>query len=480
MSASLNAPSENSGINVELDHIESLLQQYETQGPRYTSYPTAPQFHQDFGRAEYLSAVYGSNEDPVPNPLSLYLHIPFCHSLCYYCGCNKIITPDLDKGRDYLDYLYKEIELRSRDFASGRLVQQVHFGGGTPNFLSPVQLREVLDTLAQHFHFDVSKPVEIGIEIDPRWVSPEDIHELASYGFNRMSFGIQDFDPAVQRAVNRIQSVEAVEQLVVAARDSGVESISMDLIYGLPKQTVDSFSTTLEQVIALKPDRVSLYSYAHMPDKIKSQRFIRSEDVATGSEKLQLFLLGLKAFCTAGYDYIGMDHFALSSDPLAQAKREGSLQRNFQGYSTHSGCDIVGMGVSAISHIGDAFSQSHGNIVAYQKALDRNEIPLERGVALSRDDGIRAKAIQSIMCSGALNLNELSLSFDLDAQQYFREEWEQLGQLLDDGLVTVTESELRVTEVGRLFLRNIAMLFDAYLPTQSTTARGRALFSGTV
>lgn len=465
---------------MDWSRIEALLNRHQAHGPRYTSYPTAPHFSRSFGQEAYQEALRASNEELVPKPLSLYLHIPFCHSLCYYCGCNKIVTPDLDKGRAYLEELYQEIALRSQGFARDRLVRQIHFGGGTPNFLRPHQLREVLDTLARNFHFDLPQEMELGIEIDPRWVSPEDIRELAGYGFNRMSFGIQDFDADVQRAVNRLQSFEDVRQLIEMARACHVPSVSVDLIYGLPRQSLDSFKKTLNQVIELAPDRVSLYSYAHMPDKIKSQRFIRDEDLLKGSDKLGLFLMALKHFGDAGYEYIGMDHFARPDDPLVAAKEEGSLQRNFQGYSTHGGCDIVGMGVSAISRIGDAYSQNESNLSAYQNAISQGALPIERGVALNRDDRIREQAIQSIMCRGELDLLSLGRHFDMDAKAYFAKEWQQLLSLEHEGLLTLSEEGLMATETGSLFLRNIAMVFDAYSPQQQVSFKGRPLFSTTV
>ncbi|MGM0563495.1 MAG: oxygen-independent coproporphyrinogen III oxidase [Pseudomonadota bacterium] len=459
---------------------EALLHRYNTFGPRYTSYPTAPQFEEGFGERDYRRAVAKSNQDPLPRPLSLYLHIPFCFSLCYYCGCNKIVTPDRGKGAAYLDWLYREVALRSEGIADDRLVRQIHFGGGTPNFLTVDQLEEVLEVIARHFHLGAPGHVELGIEIDPRAVNANDVSRLAAMGFNRMSFGIQDFDPEVQRAVNRQQSADQVADLVQAARTAGVDSISFDLIYGLPRQTPEGFAQTLDRVARMRPDRISLYSYAHMPQKIKSQNRIHSEDLPTPGVKLGLFMQSLERLQSAGYEYIGMDHFALPGDPLVQARASGELQRNFQGYSTHASCDLIGLGVSAISQIDNVYCQNQGNLVTYQQQLARGNLPIERGLALSEGDDIRADVIQRIMCRGKVDFQCLGETHQIDFQRYFEHELSSLESMAADGLLDFYPGGFRVTHRGRLFLRNIAMVFDAYLEGNCQTARGAPRFSATV
>ena len=447
---------------VATEDLAPLLNKYDVYGPRYTSYPTALQFNDGFTQADYRDQALFSNELPIPKPLSIYIHIPFCKSLCYYCGCNKIITHKNQMANDYLDYLYQEIKMHAEYYESDRLLQQIHFGGGTPTFLKPQQLREVMEVLAQSFHLDLPDNLEIGIEIDPRTVTENEMRELITMGFNRISIGIQDFDPEVQKAVNRVQSKEQVEAVIASARENKISSISLDIIYGLPKQTRISFSNTLDEIINIRPDRIALYNYAHMPQRIPAQRLIHTTDLPNTEEKLAIFTDSIKRLTEAGYIYIGMDHFALPSDSLAKALDSGGLQRNFQGYSTHAECDVIGVGVSAISRVNDGFSQNVTEISKYKEAISKGHIPIKRGVTLNKDDRIRSDLIQQIMCDGSINYSQFSESHDIFFHQYFREELCSLYDLEVDGLIQMTDQGFIVTNKGRIFLRNIAMKFDAY------------------
>lgn len=445
------------------ENLVPLLNKYDVYGPRYTSYPTALQFNDSFGESDYRDHAKTSNELPVPKPLSIYVHIPFCKSLCYYCGCNKIITSKQQAAADYLEYLYREIEMHGKYYADDRLVQQIHFGGGTPTFLSTAQLREVMEVIAQSFHLGLPDSLEIGIEIDPRTVTPEKMNELVKMGFNRISIGVQDFDSDVQKAVNRVQSKEQVNAIIQSARDNQVDSVSIDVIYGLPKQSEASFSNTLDEVIRIRPDRIALYNYAHMPQRIPAQRLIHGDDLPATSEKLTIFTESIRRLTEAGYIYIGMDHFALPDDSLSKALENGGLQRNFQGYSTHADCDVVGVGISAISRIGDGFSQNVTEFSKYRALLDKGAQPIKRGVSLSADDRIRADLIQQIMCDGNINYQEFGDAHDIRFEQYFKEELSSLSDLGNDELIKLSDVGFIVTPKGRVFLRNIAMKFDAYL-----------------
>lgn len=442
--------------------LAPLLSKYDVYGPRYTSYPTALQFNDGFTEADYKQHAQSSNEMPVPKPLSVYIHIPFCKSLCYYCGCNKIITHKQQLATDYLDYLYREIEMHGRHYADDRLLQQIHFGGGTPTFLSPQLLREVMEVLAQSFHLGLPDSLEIGIEVDPRTLTPDEMTELVKMGFNRISIGVQDFDPEVQKAINREQSKEQVKAVIQSARDNKVNSISMDIIYGLPKQTQASFSNTLDEVISIRPDRIALYNYAHMPQRIPAQRLIHANDLPSTEEKLAIFTDSIRRLTEAGYIYIGMDHFALPTDSLAKALENGGLQRNFQGYSTHAECDVIGIGVSAISRINDGFSQNVTEVSKYRAAIEKGQLPIKRGVNLTRDDRIRADLIQQIMCDGVVDYSDFGDGHDIFFHRYFNDELSSLNDLATDGLINLSDHGFTVTAKGRVFLRNIAMKFDAY------------------
>ncbi|HEY0661686.1 MAG TPA: oxygen-independent coproporphyrinogen III oxidase [Lysobacter sp.] len=450
-----------------------LVRRYDRPGPRYTSYPTAPQFHSGFGEAALRDAATASNGDPIPRRLSLYVHVPFCTSPCFYCGCNRVITRDKSRAEGYLARLYREIDLTAQLFDRDREVIQLHFGGGTPNFLSPAQLREVVDTLRRHFHFSDSTERDISIELDPRFVSPDDIAELAAIGFNRASFGVQDFDHEVQVSVNRIQSVEETRAVINACRANGFGSVNVDLIYGLPRQSRDGFARTLDTVVAMRPDRIAVYSYAHMPQLFKPQRQIMAEDLPDAETKLALLQLAIEKLSVMGYVYIGMDHFALLDDDLAQAQARGGLHRNFMGYTTHADSDLVGLGVSAISHIGDSFSQNPRDLPSWQAALDEGRLPVFRGMRLGEDDQLRADLIQQLMCQGAIPVRALERRYDIDFAAYFADALAQLQPLAADGLVRIAPDRIAVTPRGRLLLRNIAMCFDRYLQQPADVAAPR-------
>lgn len=462
------------------DDLAPLLNKYDVYGPRYTSYPTALQFNESFTESDYQSHAQSSNQLPLPKPLSVYIHVPFCKSLCYYCGCNKIVTHKQQLATDYLDYLYREIEMHGKHYADDRLLQQIHFGGGTPTFLSPKQLREVMEVLAQSFHLGLPDSLEIGIEIDPRTVTSEQMTELVTMGFNRISIGVQDFDPEVQKAINREQSKQQVEDVIRSARDNKVDSISIDIIYGLPKQTRESFSRTLDEVIDIKPDRIALYNYAHMPQRIPAQRLIHSEDLPNTEEKLAIFTDSIERLTAAGYIYIGMDHFALPSDSLAKALDTGGLQRNFQGYSTHAECDVIGIGVSAISRVNDGYSQNVTEVSKYKAAIEKGHLPIKRGVNLNEDDRIRADLIQQIMCDGVVDYSDFGEGHDIFFHRYFNNELSSLSDLASDGLIELNDSGFKVTAKGRIFLRNIAMKFDAYFNQTSLQNTEQPRYSKTL
>ena len=442
-----------------------LLRRYDRPGPRYTSYPTAPQFTKAFGEAELREAATASNGDPIPRRLSLYVHVPFCMSPCFYCGCNRIITRDLARGETYLVRLYREIAMMAELFDRDREVIQLHFGGGTPNFLSPAQLADVVDSLRSLFRFSESRKRDLSIELDPRFVKPADVLELARIGFNRASLGVQDFDPAVQQAVNRIQSVEETVAIMDACREGGMRSVNVDLIYGLPKQSHAGFGRTLDTVVAARPDRLAVYSYAHLPELFKAQGQINAEDLPSAAEKLGLLQLAIEKLTAAGYVYIGMDHFALPDDDLAQAQQRGSLHRNFMGYTTHADSDLLGLGVSAISHIGDSFSQNPRDLPSWQIALDEGRLPVFRGMRLTEDDQLRADLIQRLMCQGEIPIGALERRYLIDFREYFADALERLQPLVEDGLARIEPDRIVATSRGRLLLRNMAMCFDHYLHT---------------
>ncbi|MDI1252799.1 oxygen-independent coproporphyrinogen III oxidase [Thermomonas sp.] len=450
-----------------------LLRRHDRPGPRYTSYPTAPQFTSNFGEQALREVALASNGDPIPRRLSLYVHVPFCNSPCFYCGCNRIITRDTARGETYLVRLYREIALAATLFDRDREVIQLHFGGGTPNFLSPAQLHEVVDTLRSHFRFSDSDERDISIELDPRFVNASDIAELARAGFNRASFGVQDFDPEVQVAVNRIQSVDETRTVVDACRTNGFKSVNVDLIYGLPKQNLTGFARTLDIVADMRPDRVAVYGYAHMPRMFKAQKQIVDTDLPDAETRLGLLQLAIERLTAAGYQYIGMDHFALPDDDLALAQARGSLHRNFMGYTTHADSDLLGLGVSAISHIGDSFSQNPRDLVSWQVALDEGRLPVFRGMRLDEDDQLRADLIQQLMCQGEIPMRALERRHGIHFREYFADALVKLQPLVDDGLARIEADRITVTSRGRLLLRNIAMCFDRYLDQPVTDTQPR-------
>lgn len=449
----------------------ALIARYDVNGPRYTSYPTAPHFRDDFDATDLRAAIRGSNEEPIPRALSLYLHVPFCMSPCFYCGCNRVITRDIGKADGYLDRLQQEIALVAPLFDRDRGVRQLHFGGGTPNFLDLPRMRTLMGALAQHFSLSDESSREYGIEIDPRFADRAYVTGLGALGFNRISIGIQDFDPAVQQAINRVQSIEQTAAVLEAARQAGFNSASVDLIYGLPRQTLAGFDDSLSEVIALAPDRVAVYGYAHLPAMFKAQRQIRDDALPDPATRLALFGRALERLCAAGYVYIGMDHFARADDELARAQRAGTLQRNFQGYSTHGDCDIVGLGVSAIGRIGECYSQSARDLPGYYAALDAGELPTVRGLVLQEDDLIRREAISELMCHGRLDMRAFGARHRLAFRDYFAPALHKLQALAQDDLVSIDARTIQVTSRGRLLLRHIAMCFDAYLTEKPAAGR---------
>jgi oxygen-independent coproporphyrinogen III oxidase len=459
-----------------------LVRRYDRPGPRYTSYPTAVQFHAGFGVAEYEAAARASNAgsgSAPPRPLSLYVHVPFCESPCFYCGCNKVITRDHAQAGRYLERLYREIELQGTLYERSRPIAQLHFGGGTPTFLSLDEIGALLAQLGRHFSLRRDRDREYSIEIDPRTLAADRLGELIGLGFNRISLGVQDFDPAVQAAVNRVQSCADTLALIRRAHELGLESVSIDLIYGLPRQNRASFARTLELVIGARPDRIAAYSYAHLPHVFKPQRQIKSADLVSPAEKLGLLGLTVERLTAAGYVYVGMDHFALPGDELVRAQRDGTLQRNFQGYSTRAECDLVGLGVSSIAKVGDAYAQNAKTLREYYAAIDAGRLAVQRGVALSADDRLRRDVIQRLMCATRLEFAALEAAHGVRFEDYFGAELAALEPLIADGLVERGARSLAITARGRLLMRNVAMVFDAHLPRLAPGA-GEPRFSRAV
>ena len=449
----------------------ALLQRFDVAGPRYTSYPTADRFVEAFGCEEYSAALAHrrSGAAAMALPLSVYVHIPFCESLCYYCACNKIITKHHERAEPYLRYLSREIDLHTAQLGIGQPVSQVHLGGGTPTFFNDRQLAELMDMLRRNFA--LAPGGEYSIEVDPRTVDAQRLSVLHGLGFNRLSFGVQDFDPEVQKAVHRIQPAEQVFALVEAARGIGFESINVDLIYGLPRQTPESFQRTLAQVNQLRPDRIALYAYAHLPERFKPQRRILQADLPAAAGKVSMLAASLDALMGAGYVYVGMDHFALPEDALAIAKRQGRLHRNFQGYSTQPDCDLIGLGVSAIGKVGATYSQNAKTLEEYCDHLDQGRLPVVRGLALSRDDVVRRAVIMALMCQGELQFESIELAHLIDFRSYFATELDTLATLQEQGLVTLQPTSITVTERGWFFVRAVAMVFDRYLQADRNRAR---------
>mgnify|MGYP002065224642 FL=1 len=444
-------------VEIDLD----LIRRFDRHGPRYTSYPTADRFVESFNADAYESWLARRNVGGIVRPLELYLHLPFCSTLCFYCGCNKIITKDRSKGATYLTYLTQEIALQASALGEKTRVEHMHWGGGTPNFFTLDQVGEVNAELRAHFDF--GSEGEFSIEIDPRSADAAYVAGLRKQGFNRISIGVQDFDPAVQRAVHRIQSEAQTLEVINAARQNGFRSVNIDLIYGLPKQTLVSFERTLERVVAADPDRIAVYNYAHIPTLFKPQRRIQESDLPAPETRLKLLALAIRRLTSAGYQYIGMDHFAKADDTLAVAQRQGLLHRNFQGYSTHSDCDLLALGVSAIGGVGPTYSQNYRTLEEYYNSLDNNTLPVMRGLELSTDDLLRRAVIGALMCHFSISKEPFASSYLIDFDKYFETELKELREMEQLGLVELGASEIRVTPKGRLLVRNISMVFDRYL-----------------
>jgi oxygen-independent coproporphyrinogen-3 oxidase len=449
---------------------EDVLRRFDTPGPRYTSYPTADRFVETFGAHEAGSALSRRAQMPArgAEPLSVYVHIPFCESLCYYCACNKVITKHHERAAEYLDVLEAELALVLARLGRGQPVAQLHFGGGSPTFLSDAELKRVVRALQAAFRF--SADIEMSIEVDPRTVTPERLHALRGLGFNRLSFGVQDFDADVQQAVHRIQPYESVRLLMDRARSLGFKSINADLIYGLPKQTPASFARTLQQIGELRPDRIALYAYAHLPTRFKPQRRIVADDLPGPAQRTQMLGAAIQSFLARGYEYIGMDHFALADDALAVAKREGRLQRNFQGYSTHKDCDLIALGASAIGRVGNTYYQNAKTLPEYYAVVRAGSLPIVRGISLTDDDLLRRHVIMDLMCQGRLDFKRVEAAHAIRVPQYFAGELQRLSSLAEQGLVEVNADAVVVTPKGWYLVRAIAMVFDKYLQTEARPA----------
>ena len=452
-----------------------LIRRYDNAGPRYTSYPTAPQFHEGYTEHDYRINVHDSNGDPIPRPLSLYFHLPFCAHICFYCACTKIITANRSRAYEYTDNLIREMHLHADLFDQDRYVSQIHWGGGTPTYLSPELMTRLVHEIQNSFMLEDDESGEYSIEIDPREAKPETIGFLRQLGFNRISVGVQDFDPLVQTAVNRLQSYEETAAIIHAARDHDYRSVSVDLIYGLPYQSVTSFTRTLDKILELAPDRIATFNYAHLPNLFKNQRRIDAKTLPTAEEKLALFRQIIEYLTSAGYVYIGLDHFALPDDDLAVAQRNGVLQRNFQGYTTHGDCDIVGMGMSAIGTMGDSYYQNVREIDVYYNHLAENRIPIFRGFQLQPEDLLRKEIIMALICNFRVDFEDLERKYGFRFSDFFRKELQQLESMQDDGLIEITDNSIVVTPLGRLLVRNVCMVFDIYLTRNYTPTFSRTI-----
>ena len=444
---------------------QALINKYNVSGPRYTSYPTALSLNEGYDKHDLISAVESSQS----RSLSLYVHIPFCSQLCYYCGCNKIITRHQSKADTYIDFLAKEIAAQAPLFKHYS-VEQLHLGGGTPTFLTPQQMKRLITLLEQHFNF--TSTTERGIEVDPRSLAENMLVDLRMLGFNRVSFGIQDFNDDVQLAVNRPQHADTVKQLIIQARELGFKSINADMIYGLPLQTPESFKQTIEQLIELSPDRVSVFNYAHLPERFAAQRKIKEHDLPNAHDKLTMFKNTLEQMTQAGYQFIGMDHFAKADNELAIAQNEGQLHRNFQGYTTHGNCDLLGLGASSISQIGTAILQNKKELKHYYHSIEtQSGCALSKGMHLTHDDVIRADAIKQLICQFELNIDEFAKKYHIEFDTYFAEALVSLKPLIDDNMVIIENNHVSVTSRGNLFIRIICMCFDAHLQNKINATR---------
>ncbi len=448
-------------VSVDVD----LLRKYDLPGPRYTSYPTAPYFHEGVGPAEYRQHLKADDQNLSKRELSLYFHIPFCDTLCYFCGCNMMVSRNQNRINEYLDYLEREMELFRPLIGDDRRVIQLHWGGGTPTHLTPEQIRRLGSVI--HRHFDFHPEAEVGVEIDPRELTFEHMQALAEQGFNRCSMGVQDFDPKVQQAVNRIQPEDITRQAVEWARQLGFNSLNLDLMYGLPHQRADSFSKTIDTICSMDPDRLAVFNYAHLPSRIKHQQLIKEEWLPSRDEKLELLKLSIDKLTAAGYVYIGMDHFAKPDDELTIAMENGTLYRNFQGYSTHAGIDLIAFGITGIGMLSDLYAQNHKTFKDYYAAIDRSELPISRGIVLTPDDQLRREVITILMCHFQLDKAAIEARYGIKFDEYFAGALQRLVELEKDGLVELEAGHIKVTGAGRLLIRNIAMCFDAYLHGKS-------------
>jgi len=452
-------------MKIEFD--VDLIKRYDKSGPRYTSYPTAVAFTPEFGEKDFRRHAAKSNN--AGGPLSLYFHIPFCDTICFYCACNKIATKDYSKTPTYLEYLYKEMDMQSKLFDSSRVVEQLHWGGGTPTFLKHHEIEALMAYTRKTFNLLDDDSGDYSIEIDPRSVSKDTIKLLRDVGFNRFSLGVQDVDEKVQKAVNRIQPIKETQAIIDACRENDAHSVSIDLIYGLPLQTVDGFAKTLQTAIEMNPDRMSVFNYAHLPHIFKPQRRINAEDLPSSEEKLEILQQSIETLTQAGYEYIGMDHFAKPDDELAIAQAEGSLHRNFQGYTTHAECDLVAMGVSSISSVHNSYSQNEKDIDGYYAAIKANRLPIIRGLSLTQDDVLRREIIQQLSCHFKLDFETIEQQFKVNFSDYFGVELKDLLPMQDDDLLVLSENSIQVTPRGRMLIRNICMVFDLHLRQQKGT-----------
>jgi oxygen-independent coproporphyrinogen-3 oxidase len=452
-------------MNITFD-LEKI-KRYDQSGPRYTSYPTAVAFTDAFTKDDYQHHAIDSNQ--ASRPLSLYFHIPFCDTVCFFCACNKIATKDYSKTDTYLDYLYQEMEWQAALFDDNRIVEQLHWGGGTPTFLNHKQIRALMTYTRKTFTLLDNDEGDYSIEIDPRSVSAETIKVLRDVGFNRFSLGVQDVDPIVQKAVNRIQPIAETKAIIDACRDNNAKSISIDLIYGLPLQTAIGFTKTLDAIIAISPDRISLFNYAHLPHLFKPQRRINEEQLPSAAEKLTILQQSITALTDAGYIYIGMDHFAKPDDELSIAQQQGKLHRNFQGYTTHAGCDLIAMGVSAISSVNHSYSQNEKTLDGYYQAIDEKHLPIIKGITLNQDDLLRRDIIQQISCHFRCDFNAISKQYSIDYEEYFSDELNKLGTLANDDLLSIENHQLTIHASGRLLVRTVCMVFDSRLKKSTGT-----------
>ncbi len=438
-----------------------LLKKYDVPGPRYTSYPPAPHFHEGFSSEDYLNEIIKTNYGEALPDLSLYFHIPYCDTLCYFCGCNMIVTRNHDRMKEYIKYLKLEIDLLRQYLNPSRKVAQLHWGGGTPTSLNPDEIKSLISYIRTSFDF--KEEAECGCEIDPRGLTREHLIALREGGFNRISMGVQDFNEKVQKYVNRIQPEEMTKKVVEWVRELGFQSINLDLMYGLPFQTVESFELTLDKVLSLSPDRLAVFNYAHVPWMKKHQALIKPEDLPNPQEKLDILKLTIEKLTSSGYVYIGMDHFAKPDDELTLALKQKKLYRNFQGYSTHAGCDLFAFGITAISQLQDIYAQNVKTEKEYFQSLDHEKFPILRGYKLTEDDQIRRTVIMKLMCDFELDFGEIENIYQINFREYFRNSIDNLKEMVDDGLITINGTNMKVTDLGRLLIRNIAMKFDGFI-----------------